>query len=155
MEKRKTLLLLSLAIYIVFFFPLFDWDIKVKAIAALFFIQILWIGRVFTLAFSSLLFILVLSFHFFSYEETLGYLGEEVVWLLFATYIISNAFIKTGLASRLSLTVETLERFRKSSHPYIFSPDAGVICAGTIQYRKREPCLLRPGQTAEKSAGNQ
>ncbi|XBC99317.1 SLC13 family permease [Pseudalkalibacillus hwajinpoensis] len=70
----------------------------------------LWIGRVFSLAFSSLLFILLLSFHFFSYEETLAYISSEIVWLLFATFIISHAFIETGLASRLSLKLLTASR---------------------------------------------
>ncbi|QTN00638.1 citrate:succinate antiporter [Sediminibacillus dalangtanensis] len=103
--NNRTLLLISLILYLVFFLPLIDWNIKTQAIAALIIIQMMWIGRVFPLAHSSLLFMLLLSFHFFTYEETLAYFSSEVVWLLFATFIISRAFIETGLASRISLTV--------------------------------------------------
>ncbi|MCA1011439.1 SLC13 family permease [Halobacillus halophilus] len=110
MKKQMILFISPLIIYILFFQPLFDWDIKIQALASLVIIQILWIGRVFSLAFSSLLFILLLSFHFFNYEETLAYISSEIVWLLFATFIISHAFIETGLASRLSLKLLTVSR---------------------------------------------
>ncbi|WP_371069004.1 SLC13 family permease [Sediminibacillus sp. JSM 1682029] len=103
--NKKILLLLALLLYLSFFLPVFDWSIKIKAIAALVIIQMLWIGRIFPLAHSSLLFMLLLSFHFFAYEETLAYFSTEVVWLLFSTFIISHAFIETGLASRISFTV--------------------------------------------------
>ncbi|WP_053218390.1 SLC13 family permease [Virgibacillus senegalensis] len=103
--NKKILLLLSLILYLMFFLPVIDWDIKTKAIAALIIIQMLWIGRIFPLAHSSLLFMLLLSFHFFTYQETLAYFSSEVVWLLFATFIISHAFIETGLASRISFSV--------------------------------------------------
>ncbi|UOQ45538.1 DASS family sodium-coupled anion symporter [Halobacillus salinarum] len=102
--------LLVLVLYLFFFLPIFHWDVKVQALGALLIIQILWIGRVFPLAYSSLLFILMLSFHFFSYEETLQYLSSEIVWLLFSTFIISHAFIETGLASRLSLQLLKISR---------------------------------------------
>ncbi|UOQ92392.1 anion permease [Halobacillus shinanisalinarum] len=102
MNKRPLLLALAFIIYLLFFTPIFIWDIKLQAIAALAIIQILWIGRVFPLAYSSLLFFLLLSFHFFTYSETLAYFSSEIVWLLFATFIISHAFIETGLASRVS-----------------------------------------------------
>ncbi|SDM28733.1 SLC13 family permease [Sediminibacillus halophilus] len=104
-KNKKIPLFLSLILYLIFFLPVNDWNIKTQAIAALIIIQMMWIGRVFPLAHSSLLFMLLLSFHFFTYEETLAYFSSEVVWLLFATFIISHAFIETGLASRISLTV--------------------------------------------------
>ncbi|WP_261133416.1 SLC13 family permease [Bacillus sp. Marseille-Q3570] len=103
MDKKVVVGLLSLILYVVFFLPFLDWDIKVQAAVTLVIIQMLWIGRVFPLAFSSILLILILSFHFFSYEETLGYISTDIVWLLFSTFIISRAFISTGLASRVSL----------------------------------------------------
>ncbi len=76
---------------------------KVEAFVALVIIQILWIGRVFPLAFSSVLLILILSFNFFTFEETMSYFGSGIIWLLFSTFIMASAFIKTGLASRISL----------------------------------------------------
>ncbi|MBM7585643.1 anion transporter [Bacillus pakistanensis] len=105
MNNKRILLGFSLLLYLMFFFPCFDWDIRWKAVIALAIIQILWIGRVFPLAFSSLLFMLILSFHFFSYEETLGYFSSGIVWLLFSTFILSKSFIETGLASRVSLFI--------------------------------------------------
>lgn len=81
-----------------------------RAIACLIIIQILWIGGVFPLAFSSLLLMLLLSIHFFSYEETLAYFASEIVWLLFSTFILAGAFIESGLASRLSLTLLSLSK---------------------------------------------
>ncbi|OAT82116.1 citrate:succinate antiporter [Bacillus sp. MKU004] len=101
--KKQLLLVITFLLYVLFFLPFFDWDETWKAIAALIIIQILWIGKVFPLAFSSLLLILLISFHFFSYEQTLSYFSSGIVWLLFSTFIISAAFIKTGLASRVSL----------------------------------------------------
>jgi sodium-dependent dicarboxylate transporter 2/3/5 len=103
MNKKVLLCFLCLILYVIFFPPYLDWDIKIQAMIALVIIQILWIGRVFPLAYSSILLILLLSFHFFSYEETLAYFGSEIVWLLFSTFIISKAFIETGVASRVSL----------------------------------------------------
>ncbi|WP_088006880.1 SLC13 family permease [Indiicoccus explosivorum] len=85
-------------------------SIEMKAFATLIIIQILWIGRVFPLAQSSIILILILSFHFFSYEETLSYIGTDIVWLLFSTFIISASFISTGLARRISLAVLRLSR---------------------------------------------
>jgi solute carrier family 13 (sodium-dependent dicarboxylate transporter), member 2/3/5 len=108
--KKKLLLVITLLLYSLFFIPFFNWDDKWKAIAALIIIQLLWIGKVFPLAFSSLLLILLLSFHFFSYEQTLSYFSSGIVWLLFSTFIISTAFINTGLASRVSLYMLKLSR---------------------------------------------
>ncbi|MGR3763242.1 SLC13 family permease [Rossellomorea sp. NS-SX7] len=108
--KKQLLLVISIFLYGLFFSPLFDWDEKWKAIAALIIIQVLWIGKVFPLAFSSLLLILLLSFHFFSYEQTLSYFSSGIVWLLFSTFIISTAFINTGLAGRVSLYMLKLSR---------------------------------------------
>lgn len=101
--KKKVLLFMSALLYGVFLLPIFDWDLKVQALVLLLIIQILWIGRVFPLAFSSILLMVMLSFHFFTFEETMSYFGSGIIWLLFSTFIISHAFIKTGLASRISL----------------------------------------------------
>lgn len=86
------------------------WSIQIKAVGVLIIIQTLWISRVFPLAFSSLLLILILSIHFFNYEETLKYFGSSLVWLLFSTFILSYAFIQTGLASRVSLYILNLAK---------------------------------------------
>ncbi|MFD2924942.1 SLC13 family permease [Halobacillus naozhouensis] len=110
MHKKTCLLILSILLYFLFFLPFYHLDIKLQAVAALTIIQILWIGRVFPLAYSSLLFILLLSFHFFTYSETLSYFSSEIVWLLFATFIISHAFIETGLASRVSFQLLKISR---------------------------------------------
>lgn len=101
--KKKVLLSLSALLYGGFLLPIFTWDVKVQAIVLLVIIQILWIGRVFPLAFSSILLMVMLSFHFFTFEETMSYFGSGIIWLLFSTFIISHAFIETGLASRISL----------------------------------------------------
>ncbi|GGB48676.1 citrate:succinate antiporter [Virgibacillus dakarensis] len=108
--KKKLLLILIVILYILFFSPLIEWSLETKALGALIIIQILWIGRVFPLAFSSVLLILLLSFHFFSYDETLSYFGSSLVWLLFSIFILSHAFISTGLASRISLYILTWAR---------------------------------------------
>lgn len=108
--KNKILLFFAAAIYIFLFFPWMDWSIQVKAVGTLVIIQLLWVGRVFPLAYSSLLLIAILSFHFFSYEEVLGYLGSSLVWLLFSTFILAHAFVNTGLASRVSLSILNLAR---------------------------------------------
>lgn len=102
--------MVAISLYLLFLPDYFHFDIKVKALVTLLIIQILWIGRVFPLAHSSILLILILSFHFFSYQETLAYFGSEIVWLLFSTFIISHAFIKTGLASRVSLKMLKLSK---------------------------------------------
>lgn len=108
--KKKILLMIASLLYIFFFILPLHQDIKVQSLIALVIIQILWVGKVFPLAYSSLLVMLLFSFHFFSYEETLSYVGSDVVWLLFATFIISKAFIDTGLADRLSLSILKLSR---------------------------------------------
>lgn len=108
--KKKVLIMIAIVLYLLFIPDYFHFDIKVKALVTLLIIQILWIGRVFPLAQSSILLILILSFHFFSYTETLSYFGSDIVWLLFSTFIISHAFIKTGLASRVSLKMLKLSK---------------------------------------------
>ncbi|MBM7552655.1 SLC13 family permease [Thalassobacillus pellis] len=118
MNKKTMILLITGILYLLFFMPIFDWGIKLQAIAALVIIQILWISRVFALAYSSLLFFLLLSFHFFTYQETLAYFSSEVVWLLFSTFIISQAFIESGLASRVSF--QLLKMSRGSGRALIF-----------------------------------
>ncbi|WP_245837207.1 SLC13 family permease [Virgibacillus phasianinus] len=108
--KKVVLLTVAIALYLLFLPEYFNFDIKIKALVTLVIIQILWIGRVFPLAHSSVLLILILSFHFFTYQETLSYISSEIVWLLFSTFIISHAFIKTGLASRISLMMLKLSK---------------------------------------------
>ncbi|MGP4079953.1 hypothetical protein ACTWQL_08540 [Pseudalkalibacillus sp. R45] len=54
MDKKVVVGLLSLILYVVFFLPLMHWDNKVQAVVTLVIIQMLWIGRVFPLAFSSI-----------------------------------------------------------------------------------------------------
>ncbi|MFC4557828.1 SLC13 family permease [Virgibacillus kekensis] len=111
MDKKKTIIFtITIVLYMFFLTPLFQWDIKIMAIATLLIIQILWVGRVFPLAYSSILLILILSFNFFSYDEVMSYVGTGIVWLLFSTFIIANAFIKTGLASRISLKILRLSK---------------------------------------------
>jgi len=103
--KKAILMVIALSIYLIFIPGYTAIAIEMKALAALVIIQILWIGRVFPLAHSSIILMLILSFHFFSYEETLSYISSDIVWLLFSTFIISHSFINTGLASRVSLAV--------------------------------------------------
>ena len=40
-----------------------------------------------------------------SYGKVLGFVGTPVVWLLFATYLLSGAFIRSALAHILSLKI--------------------------------------------------
>ncbi|MCM3387612.1 SLC13 family permease [Ureibacillus chungkukjangi] len=108
--QKRALLFIVIVLYLIFFIIPWEMNIKIQAIAALMIIQILWVGKVFPLAYSSLLVILLFSFHFFTYEETLTYLGSDVVWLLFSTFILSNALIDTGLANRMSLSILKLSR---------------------------------------------
>jgi len=72
--------------------------------------QILWIGKVFSYVQSTLILIILLSIHFTSFDNVIGYLGSDIVWLVFATYIISNAFMKSGLAERFSLLIIRLSK---------------------------------------------
>ncbi|MGY4690629.1 SLC13 family permease [Salibacterium sp. K-3] len=104
-QKNNVLLAVVLVLYVMFFSPLLDWSVQIQAVSALVITQILWIGRVFPLAFSSILLVLLLSIHFFSYNETLSFFGSELVWLLFSTFILAQAFIQTGLAARMSLSI--------------------------------------------------
>ncbi|WP_176446356.1 hypothetical protein [Lentibacillus sp. CBA3610] len=72
--KKKILLGIAFTLYILFFW-VGDSEPELKAGGTLLIIQILWIGRVFPLAYSSVLLVLILSFHLSSYEEVLSYLG--------------------------------------------------------------------------------
>ncbi|MFC3040756.1 SLC13 family permease [Virgibacillus xinjiangensis] len=108
--KKQILLGLSAALYLLFFWVGADWSPEVKAGGTLLIIQILWIGRVFPLAFSSLILIVILSFHLTSYEDALSYLGSSLVWLLFSTFILAHAFVSTGLASRVALSILNLAK---------------------------------------------
>ncbi|GAA0438676.1 DASS family sodium-coupled anion symporter [Lentibacillus halophilus] len=110
MSKQITLLTIVCAIYAVFFTSLWDWNVQVQAFAVLLIIQILWIGRVFPLAVSSLMLIVLLSIHFLDYDAVLDEFGSSLVWLLFATFILSHAFIQTGLANRISLGILDLAK---------------------------------------------
>ncbi|GGJ99341.1 hypothetical protein GCM10007063_22040 [Lentibacillus kapialis] len=110
MRKQTILMALVMMLYGIFFMPVFDANLQEKALGALLIIQILWIGRVFPLAFSSLILILILSVHFFTFDETLAFFGSELVWLLFSTFILSHAFIQTGLANRISLYILSLAK---------------------------------------------
>lgn len=107
-RKSKVLLLIACALYLFLFFT--DKSTLTKALGLLFIIQLLWIGRVFPLAYSSMILILLLSFHFFTFDKTLSYFGSGLVWLLFSTFILSHAFIKTGLANRISLSILSLAK---------------------------------------------
>ncbi|WP_233505345.1 SLC13 family permease [Sporosarcina sp. BI001-red] len=109
-HTKRVIFSISLLIYILAFLPFMETPVVVQAIASLIIIQVLWIGGVFPLAFSSLLLILLLSVHFFTFKETLSYFGSEIVWLLFATFILAGAFIESGLASRLSLKLLSLSK---------------------------------------------
>lgn len=105
MTKRKiTMLICATAFYLVFITPVFfHFPIEARACILLIIMQILWIGRVFSLGYSSVILMLILSFHFMSFQKVLGFVGTPVVWLLFATYLLSGGFIYSGLAHRLSL----------------------------------------------------
>ncbi|WP_010529791.1 SLC13 family permease [Lentibacillus jeotgali] len=107
--KNKILLGVSASLYILFFW-IGSWAPELKAGGALLLIQVLWIGRVFPLAYSSVLLILILSFHLTSYENVLSYLGSSLVWLLFSTFILAHAFVSTGLASRVALSILNLAK---------------------------------------------
>jgi len=107
--QNKLLLGVSASLYILFFW-IGDWAPEIKAGGALLLIQVLWIGRVFPLAYSSVILILILSFHLTSYEDVLSYLGSSLVWLLFSTFILAHAFVSTGLASRVALSILNLAR---------------------------------------------
>ncbi|AQQ52215.1 SLC13 family permease [Planococcus lenghuensis] len=108
--KKHILFAIAAVIYLLIIPGYADTPLELKAFATLVVIQILWIGRVFPLAQSSIILILILSFHFFTYEETLSYIASDIVWLLFSTFIISHSFISTGLAGRISLAVLRLSR---------------------------------------------
>jgi solute carrier family 13 (sodium-dependent dicarboxylate transporter), member 2/3/5 len=105
MKQKKTLLAITVILYCAFLLPVFDWDIKVEAVAVLVMIELLWISKVFPIAYSSIILMIILSFHFFPFEETMSYFGSGIVWVLFSTFIISKASIYTGLANRLSLRI--------------------------------------------------
>lgn len=107
-HTKRTVLSFSLLLYILTFLPVMDVSVTMQAIMSLIIIQVLWIGGVFPLAFSSLLLMLLLSVHFFPFKETLSYFGSEIVWLLFATFILAGAFIESGLAGRVSLKLLSL-----------------------------------------------
>ncbi|WP_232329824.1 MULTISPECIES: SLC13 family permease [unclassified Sporosarcina] len=109
-KKKRLLVLCSVLLYIITFSPFVETSEVLRAVACLIIIQVLWIGGVFPLAFSSLLLMLLLSVHFFTYEETLSYFASEIVWLLFSTFILAGAFIESGLASRLSLKLLSLSK---------------------------------------------
>lgn len=78
MQKRNILLIICLLVYLVFVSPIFfEWNDVVQAFGVLVIAQVLWIGGVFPYPFSALLIILLVSFHFFSFEETLDFLEDR------------------------------------------------------------------------------
>ncbi|HEX6922598.1 MAG TPA: SLC13 family permease [Bacillales bacterium] len=108
---KKIMILFSIAVYFVFISPVFfDWNQKVQAFALLSIAQVLWIGGIFPPPFTALLILLVSAFHFLPFDETLHFLGSEVVWLLFSMYLLAGSFLKSGLAYRLSLYILRLSR---------------------------------------------
>ncbi|PAV31105.1 hypothetical protein CIL05_00145 [Virgibacillus profundi] len=106
-DKIKTkyvLLVCMLIVYIIFLTPLFfTFDLKTKSIAILIISQVLWLGKVFPVAYTSIIVILVMSIHVTTFDKTIGYLGSEVVWLFFSTFIITGAIIKSNIINRISL----------------------------------------------------
>src|SRR5699024_5379720 len=92
--------------YIIFLTPLFNqWNDITQALMILVIAQILWIGRVFPMAYTSLIAFLLMSLQVSSFEKIIASLGEEIVWLIFATFILSSAFEESGLAERISLNM--------------------------------------------------
>lgn len=108
--KTEQVLLVILVIYIIFFGPIFKWDIVMQAVLLMIIAQLLWMSRIFNLALSSLIVLTLLSFHFFSFKESVRFIGSEIVWLLFATYILAGAFLKSGLSLRISLHILKFSR---------------------------------------------
>lgn len=109
--KKRILAILALCIYLSFLTPLInDWNTQVNALALLVIMQILWIGKVLPYVQTTLILMVLLSIHFYPFEKVVGYLGSGIVWLVFATYIISKAFMKSGLAQRFSLQIIRFSR---------------------------------------------
>lgn len=109
-KKKKIVISVIITIYIVFLTSIFDWDIKIQAISLLFISQFLWMSRVLNVIISSFVILLLLSFHFYTFEEAVQFIGTEIVWLLFSTYIIAGAFLKCNLSLRISLHILKLSR---------------------------------------------
>jgi solute carrier family 13 (sodium-dependent dicarboxylate transporter), member 2/3/5 len=102
--KKKGIFIFSCALYILFVLPLgLHWSIETKAVALFMIAQILWVGRVFPLAYSSIVIMLGISFHILSFPEVISFFGSENVWLLFSTFILSASFLESGLAIRIAL----------------------------------------------------
>ncbi|HET7627932.1 MAG TPA: SLC13 family permease [Bacillales bacterium] len=113
MFRQSLHFIFAFLLYVLFVSPvIFHWNGMIQAFALLVLAQILWTGGVLPAPVTSLLLMLLVSFHFFTFEKTLSFLGSDVVWLLFSTYIIAGAFLNSGLAHRLSLYVL---RFSKGS----------------------------------------
>jgi solute carrier family 13 (sodium-dependent dicarboxylate transporter), member 2/3/5 len=95
-----------MAIYLIFITPAFQqWGDMVQSIFILIIVQMLWIGNVFPIGFTSLIGILLMSLHVSDFGGVMSYIGKEIIWLIFATFILSGAFMESGLAQRLSLNM--------------------------------------------------
>ncbi|WP_174614433.1 SLC13 family permease [Virgibacillus ihumii] len=111
MSKSNILVILAVAIYVIVVSPLlFEWNVIVQTFGVLVIAQILWIGGALPSPVTALILMLMISLHFFSFEETLSFLGSDVVWLLFSTFLIAGAFLESGLAYRMSLYVLRFSR---------------------------------------------
>lgn len=115
MQRKKIILLLLLFLYFIFLSPLFEWSLTTKAIAMLAIAQILWMSGVFNLMYASFVVLLLLSFHFFTFEKSMSFIGTDIVWLLFATFVIAGAFMNTGLSLRIALIILKLSRGQGSA----------------------------------------
>ncbi|KJS87597.1 MAG: hypothetical protein JM58_03760 [Peptococcaceae bacterium BICA1-8] len=108
---NSLIFIIIVILYIFFITPIvYDWNMVVQALALLFLVQLLWIGRIFPLGLSSLIVVAIISSHFMSYKEAISFFGNPTVWLLFSTFILSGAFIHSGLASRVSLYMLSLSK---------------------------------------------
>lgn len=108
---KNSPLIISIIMYIVFMTPVVnEWNSIIKAFTLLVIAQLLWIGRVFPMAYTALIVLLLISIHLLPYDEVIGFLGSDIVWLLFSTFIISGGFLKSGLALRVSLHILSWSR---------------------------------------------
>lgn len=111
MSKSNILVIFAAAIYVLFVSPLlFEWNVIVQTFGVLIIAQVLWIGGVLPSPVTALILMLMISLHFFSFEETLSFLGSDIVWLLFSTFLIAGAFLESGLAYRMSVYVLRFSR---------------------------------------------
>ena len=108
--RKPVIILVLISLYAVFLGPFYDWGIVIEALIMLLMTQIIWISQLFGLMVASLLILFLLATNFFTFQEATGFLGTDIVWLLFSTFIIAGAFMKTGLSLRISLFILKLSR---------------------------------------------